>query len=82
MPMTEAAIDTGFTRDLYVSLGEPLPNGGWSVRVYFKPFVDWIWAGFLLMGIGGAMAARDRRYRLARRQEMPAARLSTAGGRA
>jgi cytochrome c-type biogenesis protein CcmF len=82
MPMTEAAIDTGFTRDLYVSLGEPLPNGGWSVRVYFKPFVDWIWAGFLLMGIGGAMAARDRRYRLARRQEMAAARLSTAGGRA
>ena len=65
MPMTEAAIDAGFTRDVYVSLGEPLGDkGAWSVRVYFKPFVDWIWAGCLLMGLGGFVAMLDRRYRL------------------
>ena len=68
MPMTEAAIDAGFTRDVYVSLGEPLEadkaNGAWAVRVYFKPFVDWIWGGCLLMALGGLLAASDRRYRL------------------
>ena len=67
MSMTEAAIDTGFTRDLYVSLGEPLANGAWSVRVYHKPFVDWIWGGALLMALGGLLAVSDRRYRLAQR---------------
>jgi cytochrome c-type biogenesis protein CcmF len=65
MPMTEAAIDTGLTRDLYVSLGEPLENGAWSVRIYYKPFVDWIWGGCLLMALGGLLAISDRRYRLA-----------------
>ncbi len=69
MPMTEAAIDTGVTRDLYVSLGEELTDGSWSVRVYYKPFVDWIWAGFLFMAIGGFVAARDPRYRLMRLHE-------------
>ena len=65
MPMTEAAIDAGFTRDVYVSLGEPLDDkGAWSVRVYYKPFVDWIWGGCLLMGFGGFIAMLDRRYRL------------------
>jgi len=68
MPMTEAAIDVGLTRDLYVSLGEPLTadkeNGAWAVRVYFKPFVDWIWGGALLMALGGFIAISDRRYRL------------------
>jgi cytochrome c-type biogenesis protein CcmF len=65
MPMTEAAIDAGFTRDVYVSLGEPLDNrGAWSVRVYYKPFVDWIWGGCLLMALGGLVAMSDRRYRL------------------
>jgi cytochrome c-type biogenesis protein CcmF len=65
MPMTEAAIDAGFTRDVYVSLGEPLDKmGAWSVRVYYKPFVDWIWGGCLLMGLGGFIAMLDRRYRL------------------
>ncbi len=66
MPMTEAAIDTGFTRDLYVSLGEPLDNGDWVVRVYYKPFIDWIWGGAFLMALGGILAISDRRYRLAR----------------
>jgi cytochrome c-type biogenesis protein CcmF len=64
MPMTEASIDTGFTRDVYVSLGEQLEgnDGAWSVRVYFKPFVDWIWGGCMLMALGGIIAASDRRY--------------------
>jgi cytochrome c-type biogenesis protein CcmF len=66
-PMTEAAIDTGFTRDLYVSLGEPAGGNAWIVRVYYKPFVDWIWGGCLLMALGGLLAATDRRYRATRR---------------
>ena len=64
MPMTEAAIDASLTRDVYVSLGEPLEGNAWAVRVYFKPFVDWIWGGCLLMSLGGLIAAADRRYRL------------------
>ena len=68
MPMTEAAIDTGFTRDLYVSLGEPVGNGAWSVRVYYKPFVDWIWGGAFIMALGGLLAITDRRYRLVTRK--------------
>jgi cytochrome c-type biogenesis protein CcmF len=64
MPMTNAAIDPGITRDVYVSLGEPLEGKAWAVRVYFKPFVDWIWAGCLLMALGGVCAVSDRRYRM------------------
>jgi cytochrome c-type biogenesis protein CcmF len=63
MPMTEADMDSGFTRDLYVSLGEPVGEGAWVVRVYHKPFIDWIWAGCFLMAIGGLIAISDRRYR-------------------
>jgi cytochrome c-type biogenesis protein CcmF len=67
--MTEAAIDTGFTRDLYVSLGEPLAGSdAWIVRVYVKPFVAWIWGGCLIMAFGGFLAATDRRYRSKVRQ--------------
>ncbi|MEW6163789.1 MAG: heme lyase CcmF/NrfE family subunit [Pseudomonadota bacterium] len=64
MPMTEAAIDASLTRDVYVSLGEPLEGSAWAVRVYYKPFVDWIWGGCILMALGGLLAAADRRYRL------------------
>jgi cytochrome c-type biogenesis protein CcmF len=64
MPMTEAAIDPGVTRDVYVSLGEALEGKAWAVRVYYKPFVNWIWGGCLLMALGGLMAVMDRRYRL------------------
>ncbi|NWG30323.1 MAG: heme lyase CcmF/NrfE family subunit [Rhodocyclaceae bacterium] len=82
MPMTEAAIDVGFTRDLYVSLGEPLTadreNGAWAVRVYFKPFVVWIWGGCLLMALGGLLAAADRRYRLRVKRTLPAPAGATA----
>ncbi|MDJ0862929.1 MAG: heme lyase CcmF/NrfE family subunit [Gammaproteobacteria bacterium] len=64
--MTEAAINAGLTRDLYVSLGEPIPGtADWSVRLYYKPFVQWIWLGTVFMGIGGILAATDRRYRIA-----------------
>jgi cytochrome c-type biogenesis protein CcmF len=62
-PMTEAAIRTRLSGDLYVSLGEQVEGGAWIVRVYVKPFVDWIWGGCLLMAIGGIVAATDRRYR-------------------
>ena len=63
--MTEAAIDPGLTRDLYVALGEPMDGGAWSVRVYVKPFIRWIWLGGLLMMTGGLFSLADRRYRIA-----------------
>ncbi len=63
MPMTEAAIDPGLTRDLFVALGEPLADGAWGVRLYHKPFIRWIWWGAVLMAFGGLLAATDTRYR-------------------
>ena len=65
MAMTEAAISTGLFGDLYVSLGEPVADGAWSVRIYHKPFVVWIWGGCLIMALGGFVALTDRRYRRA-----------------
>ncbi len=77
MPMTEAAIDPGLTRDLFVALGEDLGDGSWSLRIYHKPFVRWLWLAGLLMAIGGGVAATDRRYRTlarrSRRADSPAA---------
>ena len=67
--MTEAAIDPGFTGDLYVSLGDPLADGAWLVKVQHKPFIDWIWGGCLVMALGGMLAASDRRYRFSIRRE-------------
>jgi len=61
--MTEAAIDAGLFRDVYLSLGEPLEDGAWAVRIQVKPFVRWIWLGGLLMALGGCVAIADRRYR-------------------
>lgn len=61
--MTEAAIDGGITRDLYAALGEELENGAWAVRLYYKPFVRWIWAGGLMMALGGLLCLFDPRYR-------------------
>ncbi len=80
MPMTEAAIDPGVFRDLYVALGERLDGGAWAVRVYHKPFQRWIWFGGVFMVIGGLLAASDRRYRLARRQKVPAGALGAEVG--
>ncbi|CAK0753550.1 holocytochrome c synthase CcmF component [Gammaproteobacteria bacterium] len=63
MPMTEASIDYGFFRHLYASLGEPVENGAWSLRLYVKPFIVWIWLGTLVMALGAVLSALDRRYR-------------------
>ena len=69
-PMTEAAIRSRLSGDLYVSLGEPVgEQGAWIVRLYIKPFVAWIWGGCLMMAFGGALAASDRRYRAAKKRE-------------
>jgi cytochrome c-type biogenesis protein CcmF len=70
--MTEAAIDPGFTRDLYVSLGDPLGADTWLVKVQHKPFIDWIWGGCLIMALGGMLAVSDRRYRVAIRERRAA----------
>ena len=69
MPMTEADIDTGLFGDLYVSLGEPVDNGAWSVRIYSKPFISWIWGGCAIMTLGGLLALADRRYRMPVRRD-------------
>jgi len=74
MPMTEAGIDAGFWRDLYVSLGEDLDGqGAWSVRLYHKPFIRWIWLGALIMAFGGLLAATDKRYRKSLKVTQPQA---------
>jgi cytochrome c-type biogenesis protein CcmF len=79
--MTEAAIHPGLTRDLYVSLGDALQEpgakpGAWLVKVQHKPFIDWIWAGCLIMAIGGVFAASDRRYRFSLRERRSAAEVA------
>jgi cytochrome c-type biogenesis protein CcmF len=66
---SETAIDRSVLRDLYLSLGDEVPGGGWTVRVYHKPLVNWIWGGALLMAIGGGLAVSDRRYALATRRQ-------------
>ncbi len=65
MPTTEAAIDNGVFRDIYLVIGDPQQDGGWAVRSYVKPFANWIWAGCLLMAVGGLISLSDRRYRVA-----------------
>jgi cytochrome c-type biogenesis protein CcmF len=62
-PMTEAGIDAGWNRDLFVAMGEPLGDGAWSMRLQYKPMVRFIWLGCLVMAMGGLVAACDRRYR-------------------
>lgn len=64
MAMTDSDIDVGIFRDLYIALGEALPGNAWSVRIYVKPFIRWIWAGGFLILVGGLLAMCDRRYRL------------------
>ena len=64
MGMTEAAIDWGFTRDLYAALGEQLDDGSWGLRLYYKPFIRWIWLGGVFMALGGLLCILDKRYRI------------------
>jgi cytochrome c-type biogenesis protein CcmF len=78
MPMTEAAIASGVLGDLYVSLGDPVGDGAWTLRVYHKPFVTWIWGGCLLMALGGLLALSDRRYRVRAAREDTVAETATA----
>jgi cytochrome c-type biogenesis protein CcmF len=75
-PMTEAGIDAGWNRDLFVALGDPLGNNAWSVRLQYKPLIRFIWLGALIMAIGGLVAASDRRYRLTAAAREPRAELS------
>ncbi len=80
MPMTEAGIDAGFWRDLYVSLGENMnQDGAWSVRLYHKPLIRWIWLGALIMGFGGLLAATDKRYRKSLKVAQPQVQNASAG---
>tara|TARA_R100001086_G_scaffold247415_1_gene181609 strand:- start:1622 stop:3634 length:2013 start_codon:yes stop_codon:yes gene_type:complete len=65
MPTTEAALDNGFLRDIYVVIGDPQIGGGWAVRSYYKPLANWIWGGSILMALGGVLSLSDRRYRVA-----------------
>lgn len=69
MGMTEAAIDWGFSRDLYAALGEQLDDGSWGLRLYYKPFIRWIWLGGLFMALGGLLCMLDKRYRIRVREE-------------
>jgi cytochrome c-type biogenesis protein CcmF len=77
-PMTNAAIDSGPFGDLYVSMGEPVGDGAWIIRVYSKPFITWVWGGFVLMAIGGFLAVSDRRYRATAQRDAVPARAATA----
>ncbi|GAB5446227.1 heme lyase CcmF/NrfE family subunit [Gymnodinialimonas sp.] len=65
MPTTEAGINNGVTRDVYITLGDPQQNGGWAVRTWIKPFANWIWGGTIIMALGGFLSLSDRRYRMA-----------------
>jgi cytochrome c-type biogenesis protein CcmF len=66
MPMTEAAVDAGWTRDLFVALGEPFDDGSWALRIYHKPFIRWIWFGGLFIAFGALCSMMDKRYRARR----------------
>ena len=77
--MTEAAVDVGLTRDLYVALGEPLDGEAWALRIHHKPFIRWIWGGAALMALGGLVAVSDRRYRRERRAVTREAPVGTLG---
>jgi len=69
MPMTEAGISPHIIHELYASLGEPLSAGAWSVRIYYKPMIEWIWGGAVMMALGGLLALSDRRYRMKKRDQ-------------
>jgi cytochrome c biogenesis factor len=69
MALSQADIDSGFTRDLFVALGEPVAGNAWTVRIQVKPFMTWIWTGCILMALGGLLAAGDGRYRRAQQAQ-------------
>ena len=67
--MTEAAIDAGLWRDLFIAMGEPIGEQAWAVRLHYKPFVRWIWGGAILIALGGFLGVADSRYRQPSRRE-------------
>jgi cytochrome c-type biogenesis protein CcmF len=71
-PMTEAGIDAGWSRDVFVALGDDLGKNAWSLRLQYKPLIRFIWLGALVMAFGGVLAASDRRYRMPARAQVPA----------
>ena len=77
MGMTEAGIDGGLFRDIYVALGDPLEGDAWAIRVHYKPFVRWIWLGALFMAFGGVLAMMDKRYRVKKRIKVTVAKATT-----
>jgi cytochrome c-type biogenesis protein CcmF len=78
-PSTEMAIDAGFFRDLFVTLGEEKESGAWSMTIYVKPFIRWIWLGAIFMAFGGVIAAGDKRYRRLRKRELERAATELSG---
>jgi cytochrome c-type biogenesis protein CcmF len=82
-PTSEAGIDMGFWRDLYVVLGDPAEGalGAHTMRIYVNPLVMWIWGGVAIMGVAGLISLTDRRHRVG--APTPArARLAPAPARA
>ncbi len=82
MPMTEAAIHSTIARDLFIAMGEPLDNGAWAIRIYIKPFVIWLWAGAVVMAIGGIFSISDKRYRMAKVKKVKNAYATMKGSNA
>ena len=82
MPMTEAAIHSTIARDLFIAMGEPLDNGAWAIRIYIKPFVIWLWAGAVVMAIGGIFSISDKRYRMAKLKKVKNAYAAMKGSNA
>ena len=82
MPMTEAAIHSTIARDLFIAMGEPLDNGAWAIRIYIKPFVIWLWAGAVVMAIGGILSISDKRYRMAKVKKVKNAYAAMKGSNA
>ena len=76
--MTNAANDSGFTGDIYVSMGEPVDGNAWIIRVYSKPFITWVWGGFVMMALGASLALTDRRYRTAAQRDAALAQSAAA----
>ena len=81
-PMTEAGIDTRFMRDIYVAMGEQINQDAWGMRLYYKPFVQWIWLGAIIMAIGGLLAALDKRYRFKIKKTIPVSKTAKASSEA
>src|SRR5690606_34348466 len=79
-PSTEMAIDSGFWRDLFITLGDQRESGAWSMTVYIKPFVRWVWLGAILMAVGGLVAVTDKRYRRLKARALSGAKSGAGQG--